>query len=94
MHKFKERLTLALRAGLGVACLVWGVGLTFWVFAWILIQGGNAQHSPLYLSIAGAGIVTGAIMSYAAGKKARRIEAQDAREAGGVPADRQMIGAP
>lgn len=81
MHNFKARLTLALRAGLGAACFAWAVGLAFWVYAWILIQGGNAQHSLLYLAISGTAITTGAVMSYSAGKRSRRIEVQDKRDA-------------
>lgn len=86
MQKFKIRLSLALRAGLGVACFAWAVGLTFWVYSWVLIQGGNAQHSLLYLAISASSILTGAVLSYRAGKKARRIEAQDRRDAEAVPA--------
>lgn len=94
MQNFKARLSLALRAGLGAACFAWAVGLAFWVYAWILIQGGNAQHSLLYLAIAGTAITTGAVMSYSAGKKSRRIEAQDQRDAEAAPAnDPSKIGA-
>jgi hypothetical protein len=87
MQKLKTRLSLALRAGLGAACFAWAVGLAFWVYAWILIEGGNAEHALLYLAISGSAIPTGAVMSYAAGKKSRRIEAQDQREAKAAPAN-------
>ena len=94
MYKFKTRLSLALRAGLGYACFFWAVGLAFWVYAWVLIEGGNAEHALLYLAISGTAIPAGTIMSYAAGKRSRRIETQDKREAEATtPGNLPMIGA-
>lgn len=73
MKTIRHHMNLALRAGIGYAVVLWAGGIAFLYLALDLIQMGNAKHAYLYLGIGLVAALAGAMLSFKAGRRARRI---------------------
>lgn len=74
MKTIPYHIGLAIRAGIGYGFVLWAGGIAFLYFALDLIRAGNAKHALLYLGIGVATGLGGTLLSFNAGRRARRIE--------------------